>query len=422
MISHGTKAVLRRELREKLLSKSFISMTLFIPLFIIGIMALQTYIMTFEDDKVSTLVLGVESKVLLDSLKKEFSDTEYLKENKLVLIYDKIGEGGVDSSLNKFKKDIADEKLTGYLYLPANVLEEKDIDYYSVNPNNRSVYGKVTQKINKVLMEIYFEGKNLSESDLKFAKKSVDIKGLRVGHDESIKEVGFGNTIVSFLFSFLLYMSLLINGTIMMRSVLEEKNNRIVEVLLSSIRPVDMMVGKILGTSITGVLQMAIWLSPLVLLLTTGWFSLPPKFDLNLEPMLLVYFLFNYFIALVTYLGLFAAVGSMFDNDQDAQNGLWPVMMLVMIPFFIALGLQGNPGNAMAKVASMIPFSLYLVMPARISLIDVPMWQFLVSNVVGIVTMFIIFRVAAKVYRIGILMTGKKPTWGEIIKWVRYKN
>lgn len=422
MISHGTKAVLRRELREKLLSKSFISMTLFIPLFIIGIMALQTYIMTFEDDKVSTLVLGVESKVLLDSLKKEFSDTEYLKENKLVLIYDKIGEGGVDSSLNKFKKDIADEKLTGYLYLPANVLEEKDIDYYSVNPNNRSVYGKITQKINKVLMEIYFEGKNLSESDLKFAKKSVDIKGLRVGHDESIKEVGFGNTIVSFLFSFLLYMSLLINGTIMMRSVLEEKNNRIVEVLLSSIRPVDMMVGKILGTSITGVLQMAIWLSPLVLLLTTGWFSLPPKFDLNLEPMLLVYFLFNYFIALVTYLGLFAAVGSMFDNDQDAQNGLWPVMMLVMIPFFIALGLQGNPGNAMAKVASMIPFSLYLVMPARISLIDVPMWQFLVSNVVGIVTMFIIFRVAAKVYRIGILMTGKKPTWGEIIKWVRYKN
>lgn len=422
MISHGTKAVLRRELREKLLSKSFISMTLFIPLFIIGIMALQTYIMTFEDDKVSTLVLGVESKVLLDSLKKEFSDTEYLKENKLVLIYDKIGEGGVDSSLNKFKKDIADEKLTGYLYLPANVLEEKDIDYYSVNPNNRSVYGKVTQKINKVLMEIYFEGKNLSESDLKFAKKSVDIKGLRVGHDESIKEVGFGNTIVSFLFSFLLYMSLLINGTIMMRSVLEEKNNRIVEVLLSSIRPVDMMVGKILGTSITGVLQMAIWLSPLVLLLTTGWFSLPPKFDLNLEPMLLVYFLFNYFIALVTYLGLFAAVGSMFDNDQDAQNGLWPVMMLVMIPFFIALGLQGNPGNAMAKVASMIPFSLYLVMPARISLIDVPMWQFLVSNVVGVVTMFIIFRVAAKVYRIGILMTGKKPTWGEIIKWVRYKN
>lgn len=422
MISNGIKAVLRRELREKLLSKSFITMTLLIPLFIIGIMALQTYIMTFEDDKLSTLVMGSESQVFLDSLKKELSDPEYMKENKVVFIYEKINEGGIDSSLAKYKKDLADEKLSGYFYFHADVLTSKNIDYYSVNPNNRTVYSKVTPQINKVLLELYFDGKNLSDDDLKFAKKSLDIKGLRVGLDESIKEVGIGNTIVSFLFSFLLYMSLLINGTIMMRSVLEEKNNRIVEVLLSSIRPIDMMVGKILGTSITGVLQMALWLSPVVLLLTTDIFALPSNFELDLDPLLLIYFLFNYFVALVTYLGLFAAAGAMFDNDQDAQNGMWPVMMLVMIPFFIAIGLQGNPGNALAKVSSMLPFSLFMVMPARISVIDVPTWQFIVSNVVGVLTMFAIFPIAGKIYRIGILMTGKKPTWGEIIKWVRYKN
>ncbi|MBV6511777.1 MAG: putative protein YhaP [Ignavibacteriaceae bacterium] len=418
----GMKAILRRELREKLLSKSFITMTLLIPLFIFGIMALQTYIMTYEDDKNVVLILASESDQLLQELKKEFSEQEYVKNGFYLLRYEHLNGITKDESLEKFKKDITKEVVTGYFYLPEKALSDKAITYYSLNPNNRTIFSKVRDQINKVLMDMYFRDKQLSEEELFFAKKWVDIKGMRVGLDESIEEESYGNSVVAFLFSFLLYMSLLMSGTIMMKSVLEEKSNRIVEVLLSSIRPIDMMGGKILGTAITGVIQMTVWLSPLMILLGTNWFTLPENFELQLDGMMVVYFLFNFFIALVTFLALFAAVGAMFDNDQDAQNGMWPVMMLIMIPFFIALGMQGNPGNELARIASMLPFASFIVMPARASVIDVPAWQFILSNVVGLGTLLLMFPLSAKIYRTGILMTGKKPTWGEIVKWLKYKN
>jgi ABC-2 type transport system permease protein len=135
----------------------------------------------------------------------------------------------------------------------------------------------------------------------------------------------------------------------------------------------------------------------------------------------ILYFLFNFFIALITFMGMFASVGAIFDNDQDAQSGIWPLMIIIMIPFFVAMGMQGNPDNNLAKVGSMFPFASLIIMPARMSLIDVPWWQMLISVVVNIATLLIIFPISGKIYRVGILMTGKKPKWGEVIKWLKYK-
>ncbi|MCC6551236.1 MAG: ABC transporter permease [Ignavibacteriaceae bacterium] len=418
----GMRAILRRELREKLFSKSFIMMTLFIPLFIIGIMALQTYIMTFEDDENVVLIIASESAQLLQELKKEFAEEEYIKSGYYLLRYEHLSGISMEGSLENHKKDLSKETVTGYFYLPEKSMKDKSITYYSLNPNNRTLFSRVKDQINKVLLDLYFSDKQLSEEELAFAKKAVDIKGMRIGLDESVKEESYGNSVAAFLITFLLYMSLIMNGTNMMKSVLEEKSNRIVEVLLSSIRPIDMMAGKILGTALTGIIQMAVWLSPMMIIIGTNWFTLPSNFELQLDPMMLVYFLFNFFIALVTFLALYAAVGAMFDNDQDAQNGMWPVMMLIMIPFFIALGMQGNPGNELARIASMLPFASFIVMPARASVIDVPTWQFILSNLVGVGTLLLMFPLSAKIYRTGILMTGKKPTWGEIVKWLKYKN
>src|SRR5690606_5538558 len=109
--------------------------------------------------------------------------------------------------------------------------------------------------------------------------------------------------------------------------------------------------------------------------------------------------------------GLFATIGAIFDNDQDAQSGIWPIMMLIMIPFFIGIALIGNPGNKIGIIASMLPFSSLIVMPARMTLIDVPSWQIIFSFIINIIVMFVIFFIAGKIYRVGVLMTGKKPQW-----------
>ena len=134
------------------------------------------------------------------------------------------------------------------------------------------------------------------------------------------------------------------------------------------------------------------------------------------------YFLINYFIALITFLGLFAAVGAIFDNSQDAQSGIWPLLMLIMIPFFIALSLQSNPNSPIATIASMFPFAALIVMPARISLMEVPSWQLMLSVLVSsIVVMFSVFPIAGKIFRVGILRTGQKAQMVGNCTWLKYK-
>jgi len=165
---------------------------------------------------------------------------------------------------------------------------------------------------------------------------------------------------------------------------------------------------------------MAIWLLPLVVVVSSSIFVIPPEFIPNITMGEILYFLFNYFVGLITFLGLFATVGAIFDNDQDAQSGIWPIMMLIMIPFFISISMAKNPNSVLANVTSMLPFASIMVMPARMSLIEIPVWQFATSIVINVATMLLIFPFAGKIYRVGILLTGKKPQWSEVLKWLKY--
>ncbi len=272
-----------------------------------------------------------------------------------------------------------------------------------------------------MLVTRYFQGKDISEKDISYARQNIDFNNFRISSDKAVEEEGAGTIIVAFLFTFLLYFSLIFIGQMMMRSVVAEKTNRIVEILLSSANSKELMTGKILGTSITGLIQMIIWILPVILLITTAWFTLPADFALKLNMAQIGYFLLNYFIGLITFMGLFTAVGAIFDNEQDTQSGMWPVLMLIMIPFFIAIAMLENSENSIAKVASMLPFASIIVMPARMVLSEIPVWQFIVSFLVNIGTMLLLFPLAGKVYRVGILMSGKKPKWSEVVKWLRYK-
>ena len=114
-------------------------------------------------------------------------------------------------------------------------------------------------------------------------------------------------------------------------------------------------------------------------------------------------------------------VGSIFENPQDAQSGMLPILMLVMIPFFISMSMIENPNNPVANISSMAPFSSIIVMPAKMAIIDVPLWQVILSTLVNIATVFAIFPIAGKIFRVGIMMSGRKPKWSEVVKWLKYK-
>jgi ABC-2 type transport system permease protein len=336
-------------------------------------------------------------------------------------MFDESSSSQVEQYIKEKKEQLLGANLTGIIFITDSNLVDKKVQYYSTNPNNNTVFEKVKSPINRALVDYYFKDKQLSASEISFARKSVDFEGYRVTKGEKIEEEGYGNMIASFLFTFFLYFSLIMIGATLMRSVVEEKSSKIVEVLLSSINASDLMVGKIFGAAITGVIQMAIWNLPVIILLSTSWFTLPRDFALKMDPSYILFFLYNYFVSLITFLGLFAGVGAMFDNDQDTQSGMWPVMMLIMVPFFIAITLPNNPDNSIAQAASLIPFASLIVMPARMALISVPVWQILFSVVLNLVVMTGVFYLSGKIYRVGILMTGKKPNFSEILKWLKTK-
>ncbi len=372
MFSKRTLAVMKREFRDKLLSKTFIIMTVLIPIFLFGILGLQTFLLSFDDDEGAVLDIVSASEELTVTLNSEFSDLDWIDNRDYSLSFETMDSARFREYLQTRKPDILNGSLTGMIYIPESAMTDKRIEYYSQNPNNNTLFNKIRGTINTAFVDLYFEGRDISDDDIDFARNGVDFNPFRITEDEEISEEGFGNEIVAFLFTFLLYFSLIMIGTMMMRSVVEEKNNRIVEILLSSVNSKELMTGKILGTSITGLIQMAIWLSPVMLLISTSWFVLPKDLTVNISMMQILYFLINYFIGLVTFTGLFASVGAIFDNDQDAQSGIWPIMILIMIPFFIAITVPTNPQNVIARVASIVPFGSIMVMPARVSMIDVP--------------------------------------------------
>jgi ABC-2 type transport system permease protein len=419
MFNRRTLAIIKRELKMKLFSKSFILMTLLVPLFMLGIFSIQYFVQSMSGEQRSDLIIVSDSDEILNKVQNEMFQTGSFQSGDLTVRFEKTELSNFDSKLNEIKPDIIAQRITGVIFIESTSLQNKRVNYYSSNPNNSALFYKIKPSINKALIEIYFSAKQLNSDEINFARKDVEINGFRVSSDEKVAEEGYGNRIAMVLFTFLLYMALIFSGSMTMNAVVEEKSNKIVEVLLSSASSTELMAGKILGTVIVEVIQMAIWLSPIVLLISTSWFFIPPEFMPQMSIGFILYFLFNYTLALITYVALYATVGAIFDNPQDAQSGVWPLLMLIMIPFFIALGMESNAQSSFAQIASIFPFASLIVMPARMILVEVPLWQILLSSAINIIILIGIFKLAGKIYRIGILLTGKKPKWSEVFGWLK---
>lgn len=419
MFNKRVMAVFKREVKERVISKGFIYMTILLPVFMFGIIGIQTYLYTEQSTKYNLIVIS-ETQDLTSRIQDDILSSDLIKENYAFRFYT-MSKEQLNNFLNENKKELLDEKITGVIYLPASALNDKKIEYYSKTPHNLKLSEKLSGHINKVLVDAYFNNKQLSQDELNFARQAVNFSGLKVTKEAGFEKEGYGSLVLSYLFTFLLYMSLLMMGQMILQSVIEEKTSKIVEVILSSVSSKELMTGKILGSAATGTLQMIIWLSPVVLVASTTLFALPPDITINVTTIQIVYLIVNFFFGLMIFLGLFATVGSIFDNSQDAQSGLWPVMILIIIPFFIAFSMIQNPNSAIGNAASLFPLANIIVMPARMVIVDVPLWQLFLTILINIATFFAIFPVAGKIYRVGILRTGKKPSWAEVVKWLKYR-
>ncbi len=421
MINYRTKAIVKREVIQQIFSKRFLFATLSLPVFMFIVLGLQYLFMSFEGGG-NVLNVLAEEQVTLDLLQSQLSEIENNNPSDLQVTYQRLSRDELDFYIEENRAAVMAGDINAVLFVPATALDDKKVFFYSNNAGNQILLNRIRTIVNNAVLSAFVDNRSMDDDVIEFVRMNVSIQNVRITETGTAEGDAGAQQAVAIFFNILLYISLLMVAAPAMAAVNEEKVSRVVEVVLSSVSPSELMAGKIVGSAIAGFAQMFIWLIPVVLVASGSVPLLLAFSDLDIQlgfPMLL-YFLLNYLIGVLTFLSIFSAFGAMFDNPQDAQSSMFPVMLLIIVPFFLAFSVVNNPTSMLGVVGSLLPFFSILVMPARMVLIDVPFWQFTLAVVVNLLTFYFVVMLCGKIYRFTILMTGKRPSWKEIYKWMRY--
>jgi ABC-2 type transport system permease protein len=291
----------------------------------------------------------------------------------------------------------------------------------------------VRESVKSIIENRKLEEYNITNPDkiLSSVRAGVDMRTVKWDKDREDKETDTSMIMmISYLLAFSLYLFIFMFGAMVMRGVIEEKSSRIIEIIISSVRPFQLMTGKILGIALVAVLQFLIWI-----ILTVIFFGVFRNFapesgdiaggltvtlnDINTVE-ILVFFLLFFLGGYLLYASMFAAIGSAVDVESDSQQLTAPVTVPLVIAIMIMIHTFRYPDSSLSFWASMIPFTSPVIMVARIPF-GVPLWQILLSLTVLIASFAAMLHISAKIYGTGILMYGKKPSFKEIIKWLKYK-
>jgi ABC-2 type transport system permease protein len=432
--------IIQREFIAKVRNKSFIVMTFLSPLLFVGI----------------AVFVGYLSSMKADTKRVAIHDETGLFVNEFKALNSKDGEykySDLSAIDVKFLKDsITNESYEGLLYIP-KVSNDKDLEnkiqFISNESPSISFIENVQDVIAKKLTKDNFEKAKLDTLAIKKAQAKVNISLAKASGEESLKGLNEIKIAIGGAFGYLIMMFIVIYGNMVMRSVIEEKTNRIVEIIISSVKPFQLMMGKIIGTSLAGLLQFFIWAiigltmmvvaSSLLGIETCPATKLPPTiiqdahqqfagtaqmyikelWGLPIATILIsfvIYFIGGYFL----YSSFYASIGAAVDNETDSQQFLLPIIMPLILAVYIGFfTVINDPHGTIATVFSMIPLTSPIVMLMRIPF-GVPLWQLVLSITILFGTFFFVVWFAAKIYRVGILMYGKKPTWKELYKWLKY--
>lgn len=438
--------VLSFEIKRKISNKTFILMTFLTPFIIAGFVALIFWLSMEEESEYNVLVAD-ESQFFVGKLQGN---------NYITFLYS-------NNSLDKCMDKLYREDVDILLYIPHNIIEGAGgaVKIFYKKPPGLAFQTMVKSQIEKLLFENKLLANHINPNIIHSARQNVKIISEKVNEKgEHTEQITAFISIFGFLSALLMFVFITMYGMMLFKSVVEEKNNRVVEVIVSSIKPFQLLMGKIIGIAILGIGQfivMGIMTFILVSIVSVStmsnvredyqkylhqqkmvyekgievnWeqiqnyqselqaFELLKQIDkLNFYEIALCFIL--YFIGgYLFYSAMLAALGSAADAETDAQQFTLPVTLLLMIGYFIAAKMITNPDTPLSFWASFIPFTSPIVMMARLPF-GVPLWQILLSVFILYLSFLVMTKISAKIYRIGILMYGKKATWKEIFRWLR---
>ncbi|MEJ2054995.1 MAG: ABC transporter permease [Calditrichaceae bacterium] len=415
-------SVIKREYRESVFKKSFIIITLLMPVLLVGIgLAPSLFIMLDTEETVKIDVID-ESGFVYDKMEEMLNDS--LKDGSEKFRLSKINPvNDIEKSIKEQKDSIDAGKIDGLLYIPSDIAQSNNLEYYTKSVANFNINYRVKEVVENIVQDYRIEKSGMNPEVITKLTQSVNLKTFKVVEGGGQQERGFGEEYFgTFIFVLMLYMTLIFSGNTIMRSIILEKSSRIVEVVLSTTSPFKMMAGKILGQGFVGLTQYIIWATFGITLAVYGNKILPISNEyFSFAPSLFVYFVIFYVLGYFLYATLFSAIGAMVNTDQEGQQLSFPVIMMLIIPLMILGLIVKNPDSSIATVFSLIPFFSPIIMFARINLSSPGFLEIGSAIMILILTILFLIWIVAKIYRVGILMYGKRPNLPEIVKWMRYR-
>ena len=346
----------------------------------------------------------------------------------------KLGEQGFatervevkDKSLEEIKRQLSDRVLKGdldvYLIIPQDILATGKAEFYGRNTGDIFTRETVSSRLNSALRELRLTEEHVPPKVVKELSRRVSLTSTKVSARGEEKDSG-GGFFVVFAFGFVIYLTTLMYGQMILAAVIEEKETRIAEILFSSIRSFTLMMGKLVGVSLVALTQLGIWglafmvfaLYGVGMLAAQGVpISLP-----HIPPMMFVYFTLYFLLGYFLYATMYALVGSMVTTTQEGGQLVLPIVLLLVGGFYLAFPIIRSPNSSLAFWASMFPFFAPVTMLVRIVTETPPWWQIALSLLIGFGTVVGLIWVASRIYRVGMLMTGKKASIPEVWRWVR---
>ncbi len=429
--------VIQREYSTRVRKKSFIILTLLMPLLMVALSLLPLWLSTLNDGSVKNVAVIDQTGIYAPLLKS----TDLYQ-------FRIIGEQEENKAESRLGNDLfAILHITGDLHEnphAVSITSEKQAPQELQAMIERTLNEKVTrQKLDDLSRSDNIDSEAIARvRSIVEEGSAVSLKTMRLGGDGSVSETSTElATIIGMMFTILIYMFILMYGNMVMQAVLEEKKSRVVEVMVSSVKPVNLLVGKIVGIGLVGITQLIIWgiLSGVLFSAVSIFISSPGQAammsadmgEFNVEGVMNavmsvnwleigVYFLLFFIGGYVLYASIFAMFASAVDSEEDTSQFMTPVTLIIVFAFFAGFYSVSNPDGPLAFWASVIPFSSPIVMMVRIPF-GIPLWEKLLSLGLLYGTFILISVFAAKIYRVGILMYGKKPSWKEMMKWLKYK-
>ena len=437
------KLIIHREFIAKVRNKSFIMMTFLSPLLLVAMGALVFFLMKKNDEKVKEIVY-VDNSGLFS--KEDFVDSESIH-------YQDYTSFGIEET--KKKVELGD--YYGALIIPKQDSLEvlaKSIEFYSKDSPGMSVINSLETKIETKIRNEKLNDFGIDLTQINASKIPSNIKMYNFSGEESSKLINGLKIGVGAIAGYLLMMFVIIYGTSVMRSVIEEKTSRIVEIIVSSVKPFQLMLGKIIGNASAGLLQFLIW-GILIFIISTNASAVfgvnmiemqtanlraeqleAAKQAVGLDKMQLiiqeifrlpilkmfVLFIFYFLGGFMLYSSLFAAVGAAVDNETDTQQFMLPIMAPLVLGVYVGFAtVMNDPHGSIAVLFSYIPFTSPIVMLMRVPF-GVSWYELVISMTLLLITFVFMVWLAAKIYRVGILMYGKKPTYKDLYKWIKYNG